>query len=630
MVRAAAPVGPDGHADQAVHRPLTVAEHVAPAEFGEELVQPGPEVIGELHLDDGFAPRGAHAHGGANDEGLLDGRVEHAVVAKFLAQGGRFTEHPAQPGADVLAVEQCLGVVLHDLLHGVQRAIDHQCRFSVRGMAFATLFGHCRRRVAVGKEVGCLGLVGGLGSVKGLLDSRVDLGIEEVDFGLVEAGLDQLRFEFGKGVALGGFVEVVAVEFPAHAAGVVAEKGNACVHQERPLFLAGGSYGLRHDVTARVPVGAVHRENLNAWESLGKRGGISKPHLGAVRADVPFVVLHEPHHGQLAQGGHVKGLGDFAFGHRGVANAAQGDALLALHALDACGFAIANGMGLEVHLLQVLQSHGAPRGGNGLHACGGTLMRNLGLSGTVQARMAVVGSAARERIVFFGKQLEHELLRRHAHGQQKAVVPVVAADVVLGLQQLACGNLDDFVSARTGVDVLGGQPSVLFEEVGHGPRSARRLVRLEQPCGCGRFRRLGHVPKIGACRPTSCQDRTTFVPWRCSSKNGKAQATILCSSMAGRKGGCPPSGRRRKSSLCATASTALAPTVWWWSSPTATEACTSISAIQTAAARFVATAPAVLWRGRAKKVWWGHASRCTPSMGCMRAKCAATESPASQ
>ena len=52
------------------------------------------------------------------------------------------------------------------------------------------------------------------------------------------------------------------------------------------------------------------------------------------------------------------------------------------------------------------------------------------------------------------------------------------------------------------MDVFGSQPSVLFVEVRHGPRSPGSRVSLEEPFGCGRFRRLGHDPKIGCPRPT--------------------------------------------------------------------------------------------------------------------------------
>ena len=187
MVRPAAAVRANRHANEAVDGPLAVAEHVAPAQFREELIQTGPEVVRELDFDDGLASRGAHAHGRADDEGLLDGGVEDAVVAKFLAQRGGFTEHTSQARPHVLTVEQCLRMVLHDLLHGVQGTVHHQSHFPVGGVAFAALLGHCGRGIAVGKEVLRAGLLSCPGSVKGLLDGGVDLGIEQVEFGLVHA-----------------------------------------------------------------------------------------------------------------------------------------------------------------------------------------------------------------------------------------------------------------------------------------------------------------------------------------------------------------------------------------------------------------------------------------------------------
>ena len=187
VVRSTAAVRADWHANEAVDGPLAVAEHVAPAQFREELIQTGPEVVRKLDFHDGLASRGAHAQGRADDEGLLDGGVEDAVVAKFLAQRGGFTEHTSQARAHVLAVQQCLGMVLHDLLHGVQGAVHHQCHFPAGGVAFAALLGHCGRGVAVGQEVLNAGLLSRLRSVEGLLDGGVDFGIEQIELGLVHS-----------------------------------------------------------------------------------------------------------------------------------------------------------------------------------------------------------------------------------------------------------------------------------------------------------------------------------------------------------------------------------------------------------------------------------------------------------
>ena len=126
-----------------------------------------------------------------------------------------------------------------------------------------------------------------------------------------------------EGVALGGLFQVVAVKLPTHPAGVVAQEGHTGVHHEGALFFAGRANGVFHGFAAGVPVRAVHREHFNAGEGLGKRGGVAEAYLRAVGADVPFVVLHQPNHGQLPQRRHVKRFGHFALGHRGVSNAAQ-------------------------------------------------------------------------------------------------------------------------------------------------------------------------------------------------------------------------------------------------------------------------------------------------------------------
>ena len=222
-----------------------------------------------------------------------------------------------------MAVEQSLGVVLHDFLHGVQGAVHHQRRFTLRIVALSLFFSNGCRRVTVGKEVLRAWLLGRLGGVKGFLHGRVNFRVEQVELRLFHARGQHERFELGQRVALGRFVQVVAVELAAHSTRVVAQQRHAGVHHEGALFLSGGADGVLHGVAAGFPIGAVHRQDFDAREGLGKGGGVPKTDFRAVGADVPFVVLNEPHHGQLTQGRHVKGLGHFALGHGGVADAAE-------------------------------------------------------------------------------------------------------------------------------------------------------------------------------------------------------------------------------------------------------------------------------------------------------------------
>ena len=222
----------------------------------------------------------------------------------------------------------------------------------------------------------------------------VDFGVEHVDFFLGHAAVKQCGVQARQGVPLGGFFQVVSVEFPAHAAGVVAQTGHAGVHHEGALLLAGRVNGVGHGFVAGVPVGAVDRQHLDAWEGLREGGGVAEAHFRAVCTDVPFVVLHKPNHGQLLQRRHVKRLGHFAFGHRRVADAAQRHTRRLVHGLHAGFTAVLHGLGVESHLGQVLQPHGRARRRDGLHAGGGALVRDFGLVGPVEAGVAVVGPAS--------------------------------------------------------------------------------------------------------------------------------------------------------------------------------------------------------------------------------------------
>ena len=143
---------------------------------------------------------------------------------------------------------------------------------------------------------------------------------------------------------------------------------------------------------AGLPVGAVDRQHLDAWEGLREGGGVSEADFRAVRADVPFVVLHKPNHGQLLQRRHVESLGHLALGHRRVADAAQRHAWRLVHYFHAGLTAVLHSLGVESHLGQVLQPHGRARRRDGLHACGRALVRDFGLVRAVQARVAVVGA----------------------------------------------------------------------------------------------------------------------------------------------------------------------------------------------------------------------------------------------
>ena len=372
--------------------------------------------------------------------------VEDAVVAKLLAQG-RHTEHASKAPPDVLPVKQGLGVVLHDLLHGVKGAVHHQRDFAIGRVPLPCFFGDFCGGVAVSEEVVHVRFFRSLGLVEGFLHRGCDFSIQKLQGRLVGASRQHFGFELWQGVALGGLLQVVSVEFPTNAARVVPQEGDRGVDHEGTAFLAGRLNCVGHGLVACLPVRAIHRQHLDAREGLGEGRGVAKANLRRVGADVPLVVLNKPNHGELLQRRHVERLGNLAFRHCRVANGAKPDAWQALHAGNPCGLAVFHGFRGQPDLLQVLQPHGRAGSRDGLHARRGALVGDLGLTWAVQAGMAVVGAPARKRIVFFGKQLKHQLLGGHAHRHQQAVVAVVATHVILGEQLAARRNLDDLVAS---------------------------------------------------------------------------------------------------------------------------------------------------------------------------------------
>ena len=110
--------------------------------------------------------------------------------------------------------------------------------------------------------------------------------------------------------------------------------------------------------------------------------------------------------------------------------------------------------------------------------------------------MTVVGAASAEGVVGLGEELKHQLLRGHAHAQQKGVIAVVGVEVVLRPQSLASGELDRFVAMGTCVDILGRQLRMGLVEVGEGPRPRHVPPVLDVNGTILRFG-LAHATKVG-------------------------------------------------------------------------------------------------------------------------------------
>src|SRR3546814_2080790 len=92
--------------------------------FGDDLIEAGVDVVGELDLRDGAKAVGRHADGGADDAALGDGRVEDAGLAIFLLKAGGGAEDAAEI-TDILAHHDGVGVALHHHVVGGVRSEEH-------------------------------------------------------------------------------------------------------------------------------------------------------------------------------------------------------------------------------------------------------------------------------------------------------------------------------------------------------------------------------------------------------------------------------------------------------------------------------------------------------------------------
>ena len=124
--------------------------------LGDELVEAGIDVIGELDFGHGAQAIGPHPHRHADDPAFADGRVEHAGLAVFLLQP-RGGAEDAAVHAHILAEDQHFGIVLHGPrergadrfaeiadLGSALRIVDREPATDVQGVAGAEFFARHR------------------------------------------------------------------------------------------------------------------------------------------------------------------------------------------------------------------------------------------------------------------------------------------------------------------------------------------------------------------------------------------------------------------------------------------------------------------------------------------------------
>src|SRR3546814_4551143 len=101
-----------GGADGERHRPFAGRAVTDAGGFGDDLIEAGVDVVGELDLRDGAKAVGRHADGGADDAALGYGRVEDAGLAIYLLKAGGGAED-ADEITDIPAPHAGVGVAPH-------------------------------------------------------------------------------------------------------------------------------------------------------------------------------------------------------------------------------------------------------------------------------------------------------------------------------------------------------------------------------------------------------------------------------------------------------------------------------------------------------------------------------------
>ena len=101
--------------DEFARRPIA-----QPRRFGDQLIQPRIDVIGELDFRHRAQSVSSHADSGPDDPAFVDRRIEHAGLAMLLLQAMGCAEHAAEI-TDVLAKHDHIGIAGQ---HDVERIVD--------------------------------------------------------------------------------------------------------------------------------------------------------------------------------------------------------------------------------------------------------------------------------------------------------------------------------------------------------------------------------------------------------------------------------------------------------------------------------------------------------------------------
>ena len=450
--RAAAQVAADGRADHQRARERVVRPVPQHGQLVADLHHRRPDVVEELDLDHRLQPADGHAHRPADDVGLGQRRVEHALAPEGALQPQGGLEHAAlalhlgqRLGAaavgHVFAEHEDARVAGHLVREGAVDGRHHRDRrvFGRAGDVEAVVRRIDVGRVHVAQHRRRVGRGGGEGAVGRRLNLVVDAARDLRQRVVVgEPAVGQPRGEPGDGVAgpLGlafrrALVVAVVVRF-----GMRVQPHHPGLDEDRPAPAARVGEGPPQGLDAGQRVGAVDADDLQPRERRHEAGDVAARGLELDGdGDGVAVVLDQVEHGEPAGAGGVQRFPELALAGAPVAER---------HVDDVALGARAGGVGDLREPEVVLAGFGAADGVEALSrdGAGGRHQVQVGPA-PVRRHLA----PARGRVVGRAHRGQQHLAGRHAQGQDQRPVAVVGEEpVAAGGQQRPRRDLDRFVA----------------------------------------------------------------------------------------------------------------------------------------------------------------------------------------
>ena len=343
--RAAAQVAADRHADHHRARPVVARPVAHHRQLVANLHERRPDVVEELDLDDRLQPAQRHADGAADDVGLGERRVEHAVAAEPPLQAVRHLEDAALAGDQLASASSRLASATSSpkttmrglrAISSFERGVDgahHRVRRRRAG----------RGSVANADEVGstsgektkiappCPDPASAPaaprrppGSPRARRDARMSAKSSSV---ASPSALRNCRIR-SSGSRRASASRSAGVLYSFSSSDSECEYGpnDRGVHERRPLARAHVRDRLAQRAVAGEVVGAVAAEHAQAGNAFDDARDVAAGRLHFDRhRDGVAVVLDQEEHRQLARARRVERFPELAFAGRAVADRDVGD-----------------------------------------------------------------------------------------------------------------------------------------------------------------------------------------------------------------------------------------------------------------------------------------------------------------